>query len=235
MSNVIDFAAAINARRTNSAILARETAAAARAEQERADIANKLGGTIGAQIIADVVMDLKAKDKEAGAPKFMPSYCDPENEVRGAKHEATKSLDITEIAKRMRADIKALNLAKGFKFAVRTQRYSGGQSIDISITAVPEDFRTMSEKAATWCKQFPNAEHRMPLSATDQHSEAYNELMGKLNRIHAAYNRDNSDSMVDYFDRRYYGSVGLDWRISHDLRKAEIADARDDYWADGCA
>lgn len=228
MSNVIDFAAALNARRANATILARETAA--RAEQERADIANRLGGTVGAQIIADVVMDLKAKEKEAGAPKFMPAYCDPANETRGSKYEATRNLPLTEVAKRMRDDIKELKLAKGFKVSVRVRHHS---SIDIDVTQVPEGFRYYSDKYASWCKQFPHADYRAPMPVAERHSGQYNELKAKLQRIHDAYNRDNSDSMVDYFDVRYYGHAEISgaWKGG----KAEIEAARGDYWADDCA
>jgi len=223
-SNVISFAAFKNDRRAAAETAKREEAKAARIEKERQEIADSLGGTAGAHIIADVLTDLKAKEQET---KYVPAYCDPSNEVRGAKYEATRNLDITEIAKRMRADIKALNLRPGFKVAVRTQRYSGGQSIDIRVTALPDDFRVYSEARASWDKQFPNS-YRPPLSVADQHSPEYNEVKAKLEAIHNAYNRDNSDSMTDYFDTRYYGSVNFEG--TWERGKAEVEASPGTYW-----
>lgn len=236
MSNVIDFAAVLNNRRAAAQIAERETAKAARIEKERAEIAETLGGTIGAQIIADVVTDLRAKDEAASAPKFMPAYCDPENEKRGSKYDATRGLSSADIAARIRNDIKAEQkagrIAKGFKISTRKHSYSGGYSIDVTITAVPEGFRYYSEKAASWNKQFPNAAYRIPLSRDDQHGPEYLAIIEQLRRLHGAYNRDNSDSMVDYFDTRFYGDVSLDWQLRDRLAKAEIAASPGDVWAD---
>jgi hypothetical protein len=57
----------------------------------------------------------------------------------GKKYEA--GLDVTEIAKRMRADIKQAiadgEIPEGVKARVRTPRFAGGQSIDIRVTSIP--------------------------------------------------------------------------------------------------
>lgn len=164
------------------------------------------------------------------APKFMPAYCDPENERRGAKHDATRHLSRAEIAKRMRADIKALALPKGFKVSVRTSEYSGGGSIDIRVTAAPAGFRYYSEAAASWHKQFPGREHRMPMAWRDAQSDELRALLDKLGAIHGSYNRDNSDSMTDYFDVRYYGGAEIDWQLARDLQRADVAASPGTYW-----
>jgi hypothetical protein len=235
MSNVIDFTAVLNARRANAEIALRQAAQADRLEAKVDKIAEAVDKLFGLPLNREVARNALERQEAANAPKFVPAYCDPENEVRGAKHDATRGLDITEIAKRMRADIKALNLDKGFKVAVRTQRYSGGQSIDIRVTAVPEGFRILSDKAASWVKQFPRMEHRAPFPNSDWNSEELNTVMASLKRIHASYNRNNSDSMTDYFDVRYYGGADLDWQISRDCKAREVEAARSDYWADDCA
>jgi hypothetical protein len=232
MSNVINFAAVVNARRAAAQIDVNEKARAVRVEQERQDIADKLGGTTGAEIIASVVMDLKERDRET---KYMPAYCDPANEVRGAKYEATRDLDIKEIAKRMRDDIKALDLDPAIKVSVKIQRYSGGQSIDIRVTALPLDFPVMSEKGASWQKQFPSKEHRAPFHWADGKSDEIKELITRLSRIHGAYNRDNSDSMSDYFCVRYYGNAELDWQVRRDHEAREVAASPGTYWHESCA
>ncbi|MEO9625879.1 MAG: hypothetical protein ABJF09_00560 [Qipengyuania citrea] len=232
-ATIIDFAAALNQRRADQQKAEAAAAAKEASEREKADLVDRLGGTIAAHIVADVVTTVQEREREVSrSGKFMPAYCDPENEVRGAKHDATRNLDIAEIAKRMRADIKALGLAAGIKTSVRIQRYSGGQSIDLRITALPDSFELLSDKHASWRKQFPGQEHRFPGDAEAQRSPAYHRLYQQLERIHGAYNRDNSDGMTDYFDRRYYGSVTLDWEVRRALEEAQIAANPGTYWAE---
>lgn len=234
-ATIIDFAEVLNQRRAAERKAADAAARQQAAEREKADLVDKLGGSIAAHIVAEVVTDVQEKEREAEkAGRFLPAYCDPENEVRGSKHDATRNLDIAEIAKRMRTDIKALGLASGIKTSVRIQRYSGGQSIDVRITALPDGFRILSEKFASWRKQFPEREHRFPGGAAEQRSAEYHQLVEQLQRVHGAYNRDNSDSMTDYFDVRYYGSVGLDWEVRRDLEQAQIDADPGTYWAEDC-
>lgn len=234
MGQVIDFAATIDARRAAAQIAAVEAAIKQRADVRREELraaAREAGAGLAGEIVADALANIAETEEErARASRFMPAYCDPENERRGSKHEATRSLDITEIAKRIRADIKALALDPAYKFSVKISRYSGGQSLDVRVQAVPAGFRYYSEAAAAWCKQFPNSEHRMPMAWREAQSDELRDLMAKLGAIHASYNRSNTDSMSDYFDVRYYGDVSLDWRISDTLKKADVAAARDDYW-----
>lgn len=229
MSNVINFAAVVNARRAAAKIDLNEKAKAARLEQERQDIADRLGGTDGAQIIADVVMDLKAKEREASAPKYMPAYCDPNNETRGAKHDATKGMRVVDVAKRVREDIKALKLVKGIKVSVR----SDYNSIDIRVTGLPSDFPVMSEKAASWRKQFGDRAD-YPFAWVEARSDELRALLDSLKAIHGAYNRDNSDSSVDYFDTRYYGTADLDWQVQREHEAREVAASPGTYWAEDC-
>ncbi len=155
------------------------------------------------------------------------AYCDPSNEIRGSKYDATKGLSRVEIAARIRADIKVAfksgAIPAGVKLSVKTRSYSGGGSIDISITALPDSFRLTSPRFAAWAKNNPN-EYRHglpPFNVSERQSDEYNALLAALKSIHSAYNRDNSDGMTDYFDRRYYGDVSIDWQLSNTMRKAE--------------
>ena len=234
MGELINFAAVLDARRAAAKVTAVQEAIEKRSTERRTllrqsaiDAGAGLAGEIIAEALANIEDEQDARDRQT---RFMPAYCDPENERRGSKHEATRNLDITEIAKRMRADIKALQLDKAYKFSVTVQRFSGGQSLDIKVKAVPPGFCYYSEKAASWCKQFPDSVHRMPMAWQDAQSPELSELIGKLGAIHASYNRDNSDSMSDYFDVRFYGDASIDWQLADSLKKADIAAARDDYW-----
>ncbi|MDR2857526.1 MAG: hypothetical protein LBV50_06735 [Novosphingobium sp.] len=165
----------------------------------------------------------------------MPAYCDPANEKRGDKYEATRTLGPAEISKRIRADIKAAREAgtipAGVKTSVRLDTYSGGWAIDVKITALPEGFAVLSEKYASWVKQF--GEHRLPpMAHADTCSDEVRALTTTLQEIVGDYNRDNSDAMSDYYDCRFHGSVGVDYDLSRNLRAAEIAASPGKYWAD---
>ena len=234
-ATIIDFAKILDARRAAESQRDAERVRVATREKERADLVDKLGGSIAARIVADVVVDAQEREKEATrADRPIPAYCDPANEVRGSKYEATCNLDVAEIAKRMRADIKALGLAAGIKTSVRTRRYSGGQAIDINITALPEGFPILCDATASWYKQFPGREHDAPGYMDNQRSDELRTLIRQLERIHGSYNRDNSDSMTDYFDVRFYGSVSLDWEVRRERTAEQVAANPGTYWAEDC-
>lgn len=230
-AQLIDFAATLNTRRAGAEIAKREETKAARIEAERREIADALGGTAGAHIIADVVTDLKAKE-DAASIKYVPAYCDPTNDVRGSKYDATRGLYGADLAARIRQDIKdaikAGMLPAGLKVSTKTHSYAGGYSIDCRITALPAGFKVMSEPGASWRKQF--GDKSFPGAWRDAQSDELRDLLAKLGAIHGAYNRDNSDSMVDYFDRRYYGSAELDWQVRRDHEAREVEASAGTYW-----
>jgi hypothetical protein len=234
-ATIIDFATVLNARRAAESEREAQRVRVAARDKAQADLVDRLGGSIAARIVAEVVTDVQERQKDtAREDRPLPAYCDPANEVRGSKYEATRNLDIAEIAKRMRADIKALGLAAGIKTSVRTRRYSGGQAIDITITALPEGFAILCDATASWYKQFPGREHEAPGYMDNQRSEELRTLIRQLERIHGSYNRDNSDSMTDYFDVRFYGSVGLDWEVRRDRTAEQVATNPGTYWAEDC-
>ena len=93
----------------------------------------------------------------------------------GSKYEETKDLDIVEIAKLTRKEIKDRvknrQLPKG-KYSVRIMRYSGGQSIDI------------------------NAKCNLD-------SDRRKEIKKVIENIVNQYNYDAGDSMTDYYSSRF--------------------------------
>lgn len=238
MCDVINLAAFKDNRRAEAERRAREAAAAERREKERQELADALGGTAGAHIVASVVSDLREAEKAARAPQFVPAYCDPANETRGSKYEATRDLSLKEIAARIRADIKAAiasgALPKGLKTRCYMPHYG---SIEVRVVDLPEGFKVMSEAGASWSKQFPEASKwsDMPGGWKATRSDELNDLLDKLDAIHGAYNRDNSDSMTDYFDTRYYGRAEIDSELRRTREAAEIAASPGTYWEpDAC-
>ncbi|WUT01786.1 hypothetical protein OHA46_34075 (plasmid) [Streptomyces sp. NBC_00708] len=141
----------------------------------------------------------------------------------GEKYEEVKHLSTTEIAARIRADIKLARkvesklgvggavavvdelaalaaMPKGIKVSVTTEYYSGGSSIHVRIYNLPEGWGYVREES--W------QTGRMEWVQDEQ----LRGIVGALQRIHRAYNFDGSDAMVDYFHVNYGGHVAVDWR-----------------------
>ena len=107
----------------------------------------------------------------------------------GSKYD--KNLDIAQIAKMVRADLKqAVKEGKlpEHKVSVRVRRYAGGQSLDVAVT----------QCAALGSSDRDEGGVRKP-QAMFMHTV--------MSQIIAAYNYDNSDLMTDYFDVNFYGHV----------------------------
>jgi len=129
----------------------------------------------------------------------------------GAKYE--KGLQVVEIAKRIRADIKAA-IASGeipaIKTSVRISRYSMGRSIDVTITEAPfavinpEWVQARNEGVSVW-----------ELDNIDKFTAEASRVFDVVESIRAAYNYDRSDSMTDYYDVNFGGGVSFDWKLTN--------------------
>ena len=122
----------------------------------------------------------------------------------GSKYLATRDLSIKDIAKLVRADLKEKYSVKdGWKFSVRTSFFAGGCSISVDIKAAPF-VDIVNPLYLEWEKSIPTGCH----DSDPKHyiEEIYN-CMDCINNILEAFNYDHSDSMVDYFDVRFYSNV----------------------------
>jgi hypothetical protein len=125
----------------------------------------------------------------------------------GTKYAATKDLRITEIAKLIRADIKAGVTAGTLpkaKYSVVSDSYSGGYSIRIRISG--------AEGIPTYNADRLVFEHLSPhvYCGLNVYSEEMRDVLKELNRIHGSYNFDGSDLMTDYHHVRFYGDASVD-------------------------
>jgi len=111
----------------------------------------------------------------------------------GSKFE--NGQDLKDVAKKVRADLKAA-FGKGWKFGVRISRYSMGQSLSVDVKEAPVQFVTLRDT---------NDEYGRDWEALD----AWKETEDKIAGIVEAYNRDDSDSMTDYFDVDFYKHVSV--------------------------
>ena len=106
-------------------------------------------------------------------------------------------IDAVAAAKKIRADIKTAKqhgvIPNDVKVSVRSDRFAGGQSVDVRLSGWNPE--------AVWYED----EIHGYLKTT-----AAKQVEIAVEAIRSAYNRDASDSMVDYFDVTYYGVTEWD-------------------------
>lgn len=111
---------------------------------------------------------------------------------------------LKDIAADIRADIKAAkksgHLPADLKASVRTHLYSGGGAIDITLSGWTSERVWEMQDDAIYGRGYG-------LTAEADRTQR------AIEAIRRAYNRDASDSQVDYFEVTYYGSTEWDWRI----------------------
>ena len=145
----------------------------------------------------------------------------------GTKYEATKGLSRVEIAKLIRADIKAAVKAgtlPAAKYSVTCQSYAGGGSINIKVADVTkEGFVLHNEARLRWDLENPHAGlYNCPANVRDLYSPEAVELKKTLEGIMAAYNYDGSDIQSDYFNVRFYGGAEFDWRWADAQKELQL-------------
>lgn len=122
---------------------------------------------------------------------------------KGTKYDS--KLDVAEIAKRLRTEIREAvktGVLPKLKCSVRIDRYSMGQSIDVTVTEY--DGPVLN----------PNYDRMSALE--DNRHEYLPEIRAAVAKIQAmmdAYNYDNSDTMTDYFDVNFYGHAQVSWKL----------------------
>ncbi|MDN5934193.1 MAG: hypothetical protein L0I24_24500 [Pseudonocardia sp.] len=109
---------------------------------------------------------------------------------QGSVYQSVGRLDVTEIAKRMRVNLRNAQsvgmLPAEAKFSVTTDRYAGGQSVDVTVKGMPDSW-TYTIRDTAYGK------------AERVHSDAARATTEAIRAMLAEYNRDNSDSMTDYY------------------------------------
>ena len=135
----------------------------------------------------------------------------------GTKYTPPTHPPIVEIAKLVRADIKA-SVKSGelpvAKYSVTISKYSMGQSLRIRVSGV-EGVRVYNPDRLRFERENPHA-----YCSLNRYSDEIQAAVQKLNEIHGAYNFDGSDRMTDYSHVRFHGFAD----IVHDeaVRLAEM-------------
>jgi hypothetical protein len=137
---------------------------------------------------------------------------------QGENAAEAKSLTIKQIAaairKEVRAKIKAGAIPGVTKASVRYDSFSGGSSIDISITGV--NAKITNPDAIPYLRNNQCRPYGMP-----RYSDTLRKGIDALEGIRRSYNTDRSDSMIDYFNVTYYGDTQIDWECARDAEIAE--------------
>lgn len=121
----------------------------------------------------------------------------------GAKYD--KNLNVVEIAKRIRADIKAAITAgtiPAIKTSVRISRYSMGRSIDVTITEAP--FVVINP---AYTEAYNAGSRVWDLDSITKYTPEALRVLDVVKDIRDAYNHDRSDAMTDYYDTNFGGGV----------------------------
>lgn len=142
--------------------------------------------------------------------------------VTGSRYSETRELDIKEVAKRIRKDIKAA----GYKASVRISRYSMGQSINVEVTALPKNADLAS--AVVWqgypCCGTPNTYGMyMGPASIGQDGWFRPVCLTTIEAIVESYNRTSSDRQTDYCNTKFFGFVSVSDELKEAATAAKIA------------
>lgn len=135
----------------------------------------------------------------------------PYERRHGSFYDETRNMTVKEVAAHMRKVIRQTVkdglLPQDWKYSIRYRTASMCQAIDVDVT-IPTDLYRLELK-------FHDDVGRIGRAGRGYMSDEYAPLLmmeqarDLLESIHKSYNYDGSDSMTDYFDVRYYGTVNL--------------------------
>lgn len=133
---------------------------------------------------------------------------------QGSVYQTVGRLDVTEIAKRMRVNLRNAQavgmLPADARFSVTTDRYAGGQAVDVTVKGMPDSW-TYTTRDTVYGK------------AERVHSDAARATTDAIRAMLAEYNRDNSDSMTDYYDVWFSPGVTIEDERTAEFWAAEKA------------
>jgi len=120
---------------------------------------------------------------------------DPKNPQHyiGSKYEETKDLDIKDLAKLVRAEIKDKVKQGEFPradYSVRISRYNFGRGMDVNVT--------------------------MTYAFKHRNKPAEDDLQEDIRNILNQYNYDAGDAMMDYHDSKFIGLINVWYKHERD-------------------
>ena len=129
----------------------------------------------------------------------------------------------TEIAKQIRADIKAAKktgeLPKSLKVSVRSEYFSMGSSINVNVKSAP--FRCTDTVHVLWNAVAPSKCYPYGCDRDTPEAAA---LLETLSRMVNRYNVKDCDPMIDHFNVTFWDHVEIDYELQSAEREAIIAE-----------
>jgi hypothetical protein len=124
----------------------------------------------------------------------------------------------------LKAETKAGHLPAGVRYSVRISRYSMGQSLDVTVKAAP--FAVINPLRAKLDRDEPHFAYHT-LSTGDpryyRHTAEARELVAAVKTLVNAYNRQDIDSMTDYYNVTFSEHVRFDFDLEETDRAAGLA------------
>lgn len=176
-------------------------------------VANTIVARVMAELAPKTVTQKETKTETGGRKHF------------GSKFDRNRSTKDCAVCIRadIKAAIKAGTLPTG-KYSVTMKSYSGGSSIDVRISGLP--FVVLNRKRVAFDVQHPHV--HMSNGQMSQYTQLGKDVLSIVQKIVGAYNRDESDTMTDYFSVHFYSNVTLDWEWTNAQRKAMEAQEKED-------
>lgn len=152
-------------------------------------------------------LDMSVKDSLIPADDFVKPgiYKDNEGYTQNAWRGSncpSRFLPAKEVAAYIRRYIKQDVELNACRWSVTTESYSGGQSLTVALMASP--FEAFSEEwkiAHSFEVEHGHTQHG---DLKDAVSPEVFRLIGKVKAFATSFNYDDSDGMIDYFDRGFY-------------------------------
>lgn len=196
-----------------------------------------------AETINDYLTDLNAYVDKLPSKKQKEIFNEDKgysgNKWEGSHYKNTRDLKTSEIAKLIKKELD-IEFNEAAKFSVTTDVFSGGSSINVTITDLSfipytEHFLTHL-KAGKSIEDYNEENHDQYNRYSNRFNDEFNTLIKKVERIANQYNFDDSDSQTDYFHVRYYEHVKFDedrYLLKHypDNPEAKRRKDWDEHWA----
>lgn len=144
---------------------------------------------------------LSADGINATVAKSEPRFNYTGHGTEGRLYRQNENLGIKEIAANVRKALKGKY--PDCTFSVTISRYSGGQSLSISLMAAPFDVFTDAVDEYTKKSQHDQVNHYY-IGESNRYTEKAKEVLLFANRAANDYNFDDSDGMIDYFHTNFY-------------------------------
>lgn len=156
-----------------------------------------------------------AANDDAPAERLEPKYA---GNFTGEKHQSTRDLKLSEINKLIRVAITEGRKAGKYPAELRVAVTSASRNeVSLEIVRLPADYKVFSQEQI---EEFVGGQTQY---LPDSYSTQMRNLMTQLKDEANEFNRDRSDSMVDYFERRFYETVSIDYDLAEEFKAREVA------------